>query len=428
MEFVISPIWTFLELAFIYFFFYSFLPQKIQKRRWLYFILAWVICCLYTLSPLPQIVCSCLSVVVILVFSFVLFSGFWLWHVLLTIMAISIVFVFDLCFSYAACILLKIDTTTLIMQKYLYISVVSASKLLVLLASWLSSNIRREKESNGTHWTWLLLTLLFPAVSLVIQFAILFYFRENDELTKAGFAVNCALAISNIGIIYLIQHLQKDTLEKQRLALLNQQMTIQVQSIESLEKSYRAQRSASHEYIHNLTTIRGLLDKGEIEELRSFVGMLLGKQTSRILAVRSSHPIIDAIMNQKYQQAQEKGIDCQIKVNDLSSISISADYLVVMLSNLMDNAIEACVALATNREILASIIAEERLWISVRNTSAPVSVTANTLQTSKYPTAEHGFGFQNITEIIAALHGEYTVQYENGWFTFAAEIPLGVSK
>jgi sensor histidine kinase regulating citrate/malate metabolism len=48
------------------------------------------------------------------------------------------------------------------------------------------------------------------------------------------------------------------------------------------------------------------------------------------------------VLNQKYQQAQEHDIDVQMQVNDLSSVSIYTDHLVVLLSNLLDNAIEAC--------------------------------------------------------------------------------------
>ena len=58
----------------------------------------------------------------------------------------------------------------------------------------------------------------------------------------------------------------------------------------------------------------------------------------------------------------------RVKVNDLSSVSIQTNELVVLLSNLLDNAIEACLKLEQNREIVCSILKEDSIYISIRNT------------------------------------------------------------
>lgn len=52
--------------------------------------------------------------------------------------------------------------------------------------------------------------------------------------------------------------------------------------------------------------------------------------------------IINAILNTKYQEAISKNIVFVFKVNDLSKIVIKDEDLVVILANLLNNAIEAC--------------------------------------------------------------------------------------
>ena len=60
------------------------------------------------------------------------------------------------------------------------------------------------------------------------------------------------------------------------------------------------------------------------------------------LAVHSNNPVVDAILNQKYAQACELGIQVDFAINDLAEFPLSNKETVVVLSNLLDNAIEAC--------------------------------------------------------------------------------------
>ena len=114
----------------------------------------------------------------------------------------------------------------------------------------------------------------------------------------------------------------------------------------------------------------------------------------------------------------------QIQINDLTNIKLSADELVVLLSNLLDNAIEACERIPDRRMIYCRILLNDNLFISVRNTSPPVIINAGAIQTSKPRKKDHGFGMIGIRHILERNQAEYTYQYENGWFHFVAEIPL----
>lgn len=424
MEYVISPVWAVLELAFAWFLFDAFMPRRSCKHAWAYCLGLWVVLSLFTVSPLPQIVVTFITLALVCGVSFLLFSGSRLWHVMLTLLTFSFVAVFDLGFTMGMCTLLGISAETLVMQKLLYTAVITFSKLVALLLGWLFRNTRKGKSVQGTNGVWLLLTLLFPAVSCVIQFFILFLFRKNEELNTGAFVVSCCLGLANVGILYLIRSLQKSTEEAQRIALLNQQIAIQMQSMEALEKSYQDQRAITHEHNHNLTALKGLLEEERTEDALNVIDKLLGTKRSRMLAVRTSNAVMDAVLNQKYQAASDNGIDFQLRVNDLSAVKLPEESLVVVLSNLLDNAIEACILLDTGRKIQLTILAEDVLFISIRNTSLPVMIMDGKIPTTKEPQQEHGFGLPNIQKIVDSLHGDFTMQYENGWFEVAVELPI----
>ena len=204
--------------------------------------------------------------------------------------------------------------------------------------------------------------------------------------------------------------------------LLRQHMELQRESIRALEQNYRLQRKNTHEFEHHLQVLRDLLAQGETTAAQDYLNRLRKNRAIHLMSVNSHHPVIDVILNQKHQTAQENGIKVQIRVNDLSAVDIPTDSLVVVLTNLLDNAIEACRRIDGYREIRCSILYEDGLYISIRNTSAPVEIVDGKIPTSKQDSLSHGFGLMSVGYVLDKLNAEYTFGYDEGWFHFAAEI------
>ena len=95
----------------------------------------------------------------------------------------------------------------------------------------------------------------------------------------------------------------------------------------------------------------------------------------------------------------------------------------MLLSNLLDNAIEACVRLPEGRIIECSLVLEGSLLLSVRNTAPSVQIADGRIETTKEPKAEHGFGLTAVARIVQQLQGEYALDYSEPWFQIVAEIP-----
>ena len=309
-------------------------------------------------------------------------------------------------------------------RKITYLSIGTISKSIGLLATWLAQKLRGQRSARKTQIRWLVLALLFPAVSLVmLVFVYSIFYYENDIPAYTLF-FTIAIALGNIGIMYLISQLEKTEQENQNIALLNQQMEIQTQNILALEQSYRAQRTASHEFAHHLNTISTLLENQQYEIVLLYVREIQDLHPTRLFTINSHHPIIDAVLNQKYQVAKEKDIDMHIVVNDLSGITISTEALVVILSNLLDNAIEASASCNKRKTIQCSFILKETFFLIIENSSMPVHIVNGKILTTKRNKLKHGYGLDNVKRILDQLHSDYTFQYQDDLFRFVAEIPI----
>ena len=291
--------------------------------------------------------------------------------------------------------------------------------LILLLLRYLE--LPEVSQAKGTRW---MLSFLFPAASFVLLAVLLFVVQGISEMVLAAAIFGGVLVIANVAIVYLLRTMERQAKEEQERALLRQQMEIQTGSILALEKSYRSQRQATHEFRNQLQTIHDLLTRDAKDEALSYVEQLQGMQTTRVFAVNTHHPILDAVLNQKYQAAKELDVDFQFRVNDLSRLELETDALVVLFSNLLDNAVEGCARLTEGRMIRCSVLLSDSLYISIRNTSPTVVMHGKEIPTTKEPKHEHGFGLVSVRRILEDLGAEYTFHYADGWFEFVAEIPL----
>lgn len=137
--------------------------------------------------------------------------------------------------------------------------------------------------------------------------------------------------------------------------------------------------------------------------------------------------IVNAILNTKYQEAISKHIVFVLKVNDLSRIGIDDEDLVVVLANLLNNAIEACEKCEEKKIIKFKFMVEDELIIlSVKNTyNQPLVYDNDEIRTSKTVEPEaHGVGIKNIIRIVEKYEGEYVIQDNDKEFYFSLIIPI----
>ena len=207
--------------------------------------------------------------------------------------------------------------------------------------------------------------------------------------------------------------------------MLNQQIQLQSKNMTSASELYSAQRKKVHDFRAHLNILNQLMKNQEYSAAEEYLEKITEQQTDRLFLVNTHHPILDALFNTKAAEATQKKISIDFEVNDLSKLPFDASDMVVLLSNLLDNAIEACQQYDKgDKAIHVMAVAQQDFFVSVRNTSEPVVIINGSIPTTKPEPQMHGFGLANIRLILEKYSGEYTMFYENGWFQFTADIPF----
>lgn len=425
MEYIISSFSCFLDLIFHYLFWDAFMQRRgSRKQQTIFFLCGWLVGCLLITFSHNTYVRHLLVYLYLYLLSLLLFQVPWYQRLVLTTLGYGLQIMTESAILYGATALLQLSYTDFIWRKLQYTVTLFSEKFLALFLVWILWSIRKKRGREVPDKRWVFLSLLYPLTSLHAIFIVFYSYQDKPDLSISVFLFSLILIGANIATLYLIKIMERRTVQAQENALLHKQMEIQTESITALEKNYRAQRQFVHNFKNQLQTVHDLLSQNQTAEAMEYIENLQGMQTTRIFAINSHHPIIDAVLNHKYQVAKEHNIDCQVHVNDLSSIQLSTDVLVVILSNLMDNAIEACCRLPNNRAMECKILAKKSIFLSIRNTSPAVTILGDTIPTTKFPKENHGYGLPAVQHLLQELHAEFTFIYQDGWFQFVAEIPM----
>jgi len=429
MEAVLTGFWAALELCFYVFLWRGIFSPRVSRNQYCIFQGAgWLILTLIRSGGVTDPFGYLLSIGFFTALSLLLNRGPWYEHLIAAMIGAALGTVTDNVIRFVFSAVTSIPASELVYRQVLNALVVTVGKLVFVCLGWYVPYAQGRRGGLPLRGKWLPVCLVFTGVSLtVILSAVMSVKGSRDISLRVAFLCGVVVA-ANGAIFFLVGSLEKSMEKLKASALLNQQMEIQTEHIVALEKSYRAQRQATHDFRSQLQTVSNLLAMGKPEEAEEYTRQLLGQQTTRIFAVNSCHPIIDAVLNHKYQLCREQGIDIRFQVNDLSVVNLPTDLLVVLLSNLLDNAIEGCLRAEGEKAVSCILTAEDALFLSVRNTANPVTVVDDRIPTSKENPWEHGYGLERIQSVMEKLHGEYTFDYRDGWFSFAAEIPLEAPK
>ena len=154
------------------------------------------------------------------------------------------------------------------------------------------------------------------------------------------------------------------------------------------------------------------------------------EQIQDILAeeiIYSANPVVNAILKVKSVKAKEKEIPMQVTTLLPQRVSVDIGDMGVLYGNLLDNAIEAAMAVEQEKRYVhvESKFQEGRLLLSIKN-SKP-SGTSSYQQTSKKDKIKHGRGIRSVRKVAEKYGGELLLKDQGEHFE-AVLLLNGVAK
>lgn len=188
---------------------------------------------------------------------------------------------------------------------------------------------------------------------------------------------------------------------------------------------YTRQGKRLHEYKNQLLTISSMLDQDQVLEVQDYINKLTGSMVRELDRIHTNHPVADAIMNMKKQEALDKHININFLCSDLKHLTLEDEEIIILLGNLLDNALEAAEQSITEKMIQVQVIQEDKqLVISIKNTcTQPLSVKNGVPESTKFRKEEHGYGIKAIQDIVEKYDGAFAMKQDGAFVKVTAVIP-----
>lgn len=307
--------------------------------------------------------------------------------------------------------------------------VILLGKAIVFLCVLIIGRLLRGKSTEIlVDIDWLKL-LIFPVFTIIIIAAMISAFRNVE--TPEQITLVLISSFGMIGMNILVFYLLNDTVDRETQrhedSIIRMQAKNQAEMYRSISENFDKQKKKIHEYKNQISCMEALVKRKQISKLEEYVKGIYDKLDKEMDAIDTNHIIVNAVLNTKYQEAEENRIVFVLRVNDLSGLRIEDEDIVTILSNLLNNAIEACKKCDIGKRILKfKFVCEDgMIKIGVKNTfNHPIIYENGEMKSTKFIKAEeHGVGIRNMIEAIEKYNGSYVIKEDGQEFCFSIVIP-----
>lgn len=191
----------------------------------------------------------------------------------------------------------------------------------------------------------------------------------------------------------------------------------EVRSIHTEMQGYK------HDFHHHLQTLKGQLEAGETDRALAYIEQLDRQLMDMDTLLKTGNVSLDAILSAKIALAKAQNIAVTVKAGVPDSLTITDVELSILVGNLLDNAIEACLTVTGERFIRIYIsIKGKMLYFSMLN-SAGAKKEKNGSLFASHKDGIHGFGLRRAEAILEDHGGWCKYNSEDGAFSSEFLVP-----
>lgn len=243
----------------------------------------------------------------------------------------------------------------------------------------------------------------------------------NHEFEIICIVISLSFLAMSIIVIYFFTYICSRFQQSKTLYLLQtsyeameERLSVQTQNTQKLQK-------IRHDIKNHLVNLKNLIDKNDITNAQWLLSEIIG-QTDNIsigISQTSGNSIIDSIVAYKATVCYNKEINIEYFLEELPELFIDLIDISSVISNLLDNAVEAAEKTENPHIIIKILMCRKYLTIFVKNSyneNFPPIIENDNLITTKSDKTIHGYGMQIVNEIAFKYDGNCQLQLDGSYF------------
>ena len=196
---------------------------------------------------------------------------------------------------------------------------------------------RQWRQERALESPQALVMSFFPGIAVVLNAALMIS-EEDQPADGLQLMLTLGLTVAVILHMYIVQLFNTQMVQQQELHV---QAALERERAEALMDSYTTQRRLTHKFTNHTEALALLLQQGDYEEAKNYLSTLTKIIAANTTIMDTHNPLLDALLSKKYEEATRKGVMLYFDLPDLKDIPLEQTDLVMVVSNLLNNAIDA---------------------------------------------------------------------------------------
>lgn len=310
----------------------------------------------------------------------------------------------------AVAALLHIDIASCIATPSInYFIIVLFQKSIFLIEFMAIKKYLQQKEIISTPTTYFMALLILCFV-LLPEIIITKYVGQStiDILTLVICIIDFAVIVLLMMNIY--KHLSQDYQKYLEQEMLLESTKYEKKLLESLEERIIEMNQLNHDFNKHKDVINSLIESNQNIKV---INYLKECDQQNNFFVYTDNDILTFILNKKIEEAKSYDIDIKCIIQGKFKQTINDVDLSIILSNLLDNAIEAANQ-ADDKFIVVNIKHDNnKLVLDIQNSYKEIKFIDNAYLSTKNKKKKHGYGLSNIKQICDKYNGMEYIHHEN---------------
>lgn len=279
--------------------------------------------------------------------------------------------------------------------------------------------------------------VLIGFFNILVIFMVITLYREIEIESLSGYIYLIAIGIGTIIFSWIIYSTSKKMIYQYQQEMLWKHKEEEFHKkdfyIKNMKDILHTIRSQRHDLNNYLSTLYGLISLEEFENAKTYISKINDRIINMNNIIETNHPVITALVSMKKNKAFEEGIDMEVEIDMPEDILMDSVDLSILIGNLLDNAMEACIQIDKTLERKIQLFIDTKdnhLLIHINNTKLQRIKLKDKDVTGRFTTKEdkenHGFGLGNIEFIVNQYNGVMSIEDLGEEFRVNISLPLDI--
>ena len=250
--------------------------------------------------------------------------------------------------------------------------------------------------------------------------------EEYEDLQIYGvFAVMACCTLVVVTLMQIVVLSQNAHIKKSN-DMYKEHMALQKQHYEHMLLQYEELRKFRHDVKNHMLALNSMCTSEDNSQIKKYLSQLTNEVSSKKPVEYTGNRELDAVIAPFVLEAESKNIKVQFKGRVSDNVAIDMFDMCTIISNLLNNAIEACEKIQEDKRIIGFEIAgyNSQIFISVSNSYDMESIINQKQKfiTTKEDKLNHGIGLENVRRTVKKYDGDMRISQENERFIVSINI------